>query len=573
MKNLRIVEDSFYLGEEPFQIFSGAIHYFRCAPGEWRDRLEKLKLCGFNTVETYVAWNLHEPREGEFCFDGICDLERFLSIAQELGLYAILRPGPYICAEWDFGGFPAWLKHYPEMKLRCSDPLYMEKVNRFFDALIPRMLPHLTTNGGNILMVQVENEYGSFGCDKTYLAALRDGLIRRGVDVPLFVSDGAIQAMMSAGCVEGALETVNFGSNPEGSFAELEKFQPNAPKMCMEYWCGWFDHWEGTHVERDAESVAEDIRYMKEHGCSFNVYMFYGGTNFGFTNGANYALDDDYCPTTTSYDYNAFLDEAGEPTEKYWAVKAILNPEDQTEIRPRSRFEGRVELTECARLFENLDNISCCVSSPMPMKFDYGFMLSRGKLTGPLEKQPLQLFGLHDRAQVFLDGKEAAVIYRRDKNPENPVIELEEGEEVRLDILVENMGRINYGYGMGDNKGILDGVFYGEKWGHYVMGFENYALPLEDISGLDYREYAEYTEPVFLRGSFMVENPGDTFLSTEGFGKGVAFVNGFNIGRYWEKGPQTELYIPASLLKPGENKLVLFELHHYGPEAVLRASR
>ena len=322
-KNLEVKGGAFYLDGQKIQILSGAIHYFRVVPEYWEDRLKKLKNCGLNTVETYVPWNLHEPEEGEFCFEGICDMEHFFETADALGLYVILRPSPYICAEWEGGGLPYWLLGYNGLKPRCSNGLYFEKVENYYNELMPRIKRHLFKNGGPIIAVQVENEYGSFGNDKEYISRLYRLMLSYELDTFFFTADGTEKYMLNGGLTDGVFATANFGSDPEGNFDALDARRPNQPHFCMEYWCGWFDHWGEKPHKRDAEDIVAPLKRMRERGEHFNIYMFHGGTNFGFMNGANYA--DTYQPTVTSYDYGAFLTENGEYTEQYRLLKNELS--------------------------------------------------------------------------------------------------------------------------------------------------------------------------------------------------------------------------------------------------------
>ena len=287
MSEFKISGRNFAYDGKPVRILSGAIHYFRVVPEYWRDRLLKLKACGLNTVETYVAWNMHEPEPGQFCFEGMADIARFVEIAGELGLFVIVRPGPYICAEWEFGGLPAWLLADSDIRLRCYDRSWLEKVDRFYDELMPRLKPLLCTNGGPVVAMQVENEYGSYGNDKKYLNYLKEGLIRRGIDVLLFTSDGPSDEMLRGGTLPDVYKTVNFGSRPEEGFQKLQEYQPDQPLMCTEFWNGWFDHWGEPHHTRDGKDAADVLDQMLKAGASVNFYMFHGGTNFGFRNGAN----------------------------------------------------------------------------------------------------------------------------------------------------------------------------------------------------------------------------------------------------------------------------------------------
>lgn len=561
MAKLEIREGDFLLEGESFRILSGAIHYFRVVPEYWRDRLLKLKACGFNTVETYVAWNLHEPEPGIFNFEGIADLEKFIQTAAEVGLYVIIRPGPYICSEWDLGGLPPWLLKDPSMRLRCMHKPYLKAVDRFFDALVPKLVPYLSTKGGPIIACQVENEYGSFGNDAEYLTYVKEGLKARGIDVLFFTSDGPTNGMLQGGTLPEVFKTVNFGSNPKEAFAKLLEYQPDQPLVCMEYWNGWFDHWGTEHKVRDGEDVAEVLDEMLGLGASVNFYMFHGGTNFGFFNGANYAGH--YQPTVTSYDYDAPLSEAGDLTDKYFKVRDVMakytkvDPDLLPEPLPKAAY-GKVELDNACSLWSALETLSTpqTAAYPLPMEEtgqNFGFILYRTQVTGPREEEVLEIMGVRDRAHVFLDGKFLGIV-DRDQKQKLEVNVPPEGAE--LTILVENMGRINYGPRLGEHKGIAKGVLLNNQ---FLFGWESYPLPLEDLSQIPWGELKDES-PGFFKGTFKVEEPQDTFLSLPGWEKGVVFINGFNLGRYWAVGPTKTLYVPAPLLKTGENELVVFEL-------------
>ncbi|MEK4343621.1 glycoside hydrolase family 35 protein [Paenibacillus sp. FSL P4-0184] len=565
----------YLLDGQPYRIVSGAIHYFRVVPEYWKDRLLKLKACGFNTVETYIAWNMHEPKEGEFVFDGMADVVSFIELAGELGLHVIVRPSPFICAEWEFGGLPAWLLAYSELQLRCCDPLYLSKVDRYYDELIPRLVPLLSTHGGPILAVQVENEYGSYGNDSSYLRYMRNGLLSRGVDVLLFTSDGPTDEMLLGGTLEDVHATVNFGSCAEESFRKYREYRSEEPLMVMEYWNGWFDHWMEDHHVRDAEDVAGVLDDILTHGSSLNMYMFHGGTNFGFYNGANHIVA--YEPTTTSYDYDAPLTEWGDTTAKFEAVRSVLGKHGFAptcplpEPIPKISY-GKVALMERAELFtaSNLEKLSepvnsVCVQPMEKLGQSYGFIMYSTYVQGPRSRQKLYIEGVRDRAQVFLDGQVLGVIERW--NPQPLELSIPAGG-AQLDILVENMGRINYGPLIRDPKGILDGVRIDNQ---LQYNWTIRTLPLEPgtMASLEYKEQTVEKQeaaalsglPGFYRGCFEAEEIGDTFLRFDGWNKGVAWINGFNLGRYWNAGPQRALYIPGPLLRKGRNELVLFELH------------
>jgi len=568
-------DGQYLLDGQPYRIVSGAIHYFRVVPEYWKDRLLKLKACGFNAVETYIAWNMHEPKEGEFVFDGMADVVSFIELAGELGLHVIVRPSPFICAEWEFGGLPAWLLAYSELQLRCCDPLYLSKVDRYYDELIPRLVPLLSTHGGPILAVQVENEYGSYGNDSSYLRYMRNGLLSRGVDVLLFTSDGPTDEMLLGGTLEDVQATVNFGSCAEESFRKYREYRSEEPLMVMEYWNGWFDHWMEDHHVRDAEDVAGVLDDILTHGSSLNMYMFHGGTNFGFYNGANHIVA--YEPTTTSYDYDAPLTEWGDTTTKFEAVRSVLGKHGFAptcplpEPIPKISY-GKVALMERAELFtaSNLEKLSepvnsVCVQPMEKLGQSYGFILYSTYVQGPRSRQKLYIEGVRDRAQVFLDGQVLGVIERW--NPQPLELSIPAGG-AQLDILIENMGRINYGPLIRDPKGILDGVRIDNQ---LQYNWTIRTLPLEPgtLASLEYKEQTVEKQeaaapsglPGFYRGCFEAEEIGDTYLRFDGWNKGVAWINGFNLGRYWNAGPQRALYIPGPLLRKGRNELVLLELH------------
>lgn len=564
-------DNDFYMDGEKYTVRSGAMHYFRIPKEYWHDRLLKLKECGLNTVETYVPWNLHEPKEGQFDFSNNLNIEEYIALANELGLKVILRPGPYICAEWEFGGFPAWLLKYEKMTLRCNDALYMSKVKRYLDALLCRVRKHLASNGGPIIMIQIENEYGSYGNDKDYLRAIAKIYKENEIDCMCFTSDGSCDSMLSGGALEEYLTVVNFGSNPNANFDALKKFKPNQPLMCGEYWCGWFDHWFENHHTRTTEDLCADFENFFKLNASFNYYMFHGGTNFGFMNGAN--CDEGYAPTVTSYDYCALLNEAGDRTPHYYAVREVIakycgKAPALTASETKKKAYGKVELTEVADLFENINEISTPISHPAPTFMEefgqsYGYILYSSTLQGMRERNTLTIEKVHDRAQIFLDEKLQSTYCRWEMpNEEQKLsLELKSGKSVKLDILVENMGRINYGPELQKEKKGISGVRLGRQ---YHFGWQIYCLPMEDeLDNLKFKKAPKnkITTPTFLRGTLDIkEEPADTFIRLSGFTKGFVKINGFNLGRYFNSaGPQKTLFVPAPILKKGKNEILVFE--------------
>ncbi|MWV46023.1 beta-galactosidase [Paenibacillus sp. HJL G12] len=569
MSTFRYSGSSFYDGDKPVQILSGAIHYFRVVPQYWEDRLLKLKHCGLNTVETYVPWNWHEPKKGQFNFEGMADLVRFIDLAGKLGLYVIVRPSPYICAEWEFGGLPAWLLEDSNMRLRCSYKPFLDHVDDYYDVLLPKLKPLLCTQGGPIIALQIENEFGSYGSDKVYLNYIHDAMVRRGMDVLLFTSDGPEDSMLQGGMVDGVLATVNFGSRAEEAFDKLREYQPDGPLMCMEFWNGWFDHWREEHHTRSAADAALVLDDMLRQGASVNFYMFHGGTNFGFYNGANGHVKDSYEPTVTSYDYDALLSESGEPTAKYHAVRDVIakyKTVDAAELPaplPKKDY-GTVVMTQQATLATNLERISKPVRSAYTETMeklgqDFGFIQYDTFIPGPRSQNKLYIQELRDRALVFLDGEYAGTV---DRCESDTTIEFEVPDKGQhLSLLVENMGRVNYGPYLKDSKGITEGVRFGLQ---FLSDWTMYPLPLNDLSGLEFQALERQNAkngPAFYRGEFFAEEPADTFIRLEGWTKGIVFVNGFNLGHYWDQGPQKTLYVPGPLLKQGQNEIVVFELY------------
>ena len=576
MTTLSYQGKQFFVEGKPTQLISGAVHYYRIVPEYWEDRLLKLKALGCNCVETYIAWNMHEPREGQFNFEGMADVAEFVRVAERVGLYVIVRPSPYICAEWEFGGLPAWLLK-DEMRLRCSDPRYLDKVAAYYDALLPQLTPLLATQGGPIIAVQIENEYGSYGNDHAYLQSLRQMLIERGVDVLLFTSDGPQDDMLQGGMAEGVLATVNFGSRVEEAFDKLKEYQPDAPLMCMEYWNGWFDHWFEQHHTRNVEDATNVLDDMLRIGASVNFYMAHGGTNFGFWNGANHGGK--YEPTVTSYDYDVAISEAGDLTPKYYAFREVIGkyvelPEGELPANTPKADYGAVQVSRRVNLFDTLASMADAKTSvcPEPMEKygqNYGFIMYSTRISGPRPESRLTIQDVRDRALVFLDRKLVGVVERWD--PKSIPVVIPEGG-AQLDILVENMGRVNYGPELYDRKGITHGVRLN---GQFLFHWEVRNLELETLDGLRFDAPAselEGEQPGFYEATLTIEGtPKDTFLRLDGWKKGVVFINGFNLGRYWEVGPQQTLFVPAPILREGGNDIVVFELHAAGNQLCFEA--
>lgn len=571
------IRDNFYLNGEPFKIISGAFHYFRTVPEYWQDRIEKLVNMGCNTVETYIPWNFHEPEKGNFRFDGMHDIERFIHLAEKMGLYIIIRPSPYICSEWEFGGLPAWLLRDRNMRLRCSYEPYLNAVKEYYSVLIPKLVPHQCDRGGGVILVQLENEYGYYGNDTAYLEFLRDTLRELGVTVPFVTSDGPwSEPKFKSGMLNGALPTGNFGSGAEWQFGQMRKYiGENKPLMCMEFWNGWFDAWGEEHHTTSPEKAASELDELLKRG-SVNFYMFEGGTNFGFMSGRNGGSK---TGDVTSYDYDAPLTEDGQITEKYRLFKEVIAKYTDiheipltTEIRRRAY--GRISCTGKTDLFSVLDKISVPVKSSYPLTMedigqDYGYILYRTKIRDVETVSEIRLEGAADRVQCYHNGEFVYTAFAEN------MWEKFEPQQKRtsgiIDLLCENTGRENFGTGLeNQRKGISGGVKIND---HRHFGFEIYPLPLDErqLAALDFGiGYIENT-PAFYRFELDIDEPCDTFLDTDGFGKGCAFVNGFNIGRFWEIGPQKRLYIPAPLLQIGKNTIVIFETEGKAADSIFLA--
>ncbi|WP_320774506.1 glycoside hydrolase family 35 protein [Streptomyces sp. CRN 30] len=581
---LQLSPEGFTLDGRPLRLLSGALHYFRVLPEQWPHRLRMLRALGLNTVETYVPWNLHEPRPGTFDFTGLADLDGFLRAAREAGLYAIVRPAPYICAEWENGGLPWWLSADPEVRAtRCRDAAYLAHVDRWYDRVVPLVAGHQITRGGNVLLVQVENEYGSYGTDTGYLDHLARGLRARGIDVPLFTSDGAEDFFLTGGTLPGTLATVNFGSRAAGSLARLRRTRPDDPLMCAEFWCGWFDHWGERHVVRDPADAAKTLAEILETGASVNLYMAHGGTNFATWAGANAAdpaTGEGYLPTVTSYDYDAPIDERGAATAKFHALREVLaayadgplpEPPPPAPLLP----PASIPLTESLRLFDVLGHLAGDeVRAPEPPSFEelgiaHGLVLYGTRIPGPRGPYALTAHRLADRAHVFLDGAPLGVL-ERGASASLPDVAVP-GPHARLELLVESMGRINYGSGDPDRKGVGRVLHTQQRLHDWTAR----PVPLGHGTpdGLPWGTPGTATTgPVLHRGFLDVREPADTFVGLTGLSKGYLWVNGFCVGRYWpDRGPQRTLYVPWPLLRPGANEIVVLELDHAdAPHAVLR---
>ena len=563
-ERIRIDEGAFVVNGKDVQLICGEMHYPRIPHEYWRDRLQRARAMGLNTISVYVFWNFHERQPGEFDFSGQADVAEFVRLAQEEGLYVILRPGPYVCAEWDFGGYPSWLLKEKNMVYRSKDARFLQYCERYIKALGEQLAPLTINNGGNILMVQVENEYGSYDADKEYLAALRDMIKEAGFNVPLFTCDGGGQ--VEAGHIDGALPTLN-GVFSEDIFKIVDKYHPGGPYFVAEFYPAWFDVWGQHHSTVDYKRPAEQLDWMLGHGVSVSMYMFHGGTNFWYTNGANTAGG--YRPQPTSYDYDAPLGEWGNCYPKYHAFREVIQkylPEgtvlpDVPADNSTTSFAA-IELKESAPLKSAFHQTTQSenVLSMEDLGVDFGYIHYQTTIN-KAGKQKLIIQDLRDYAVILVNGKQVASLDRR-YNQNNVLLDIPQAPAV-LEILVENTGRVNYGPDIQFNrKGITNQVLWGDE---KLTGWSITPLPLykEKVSELNFGESVRGV-PAFHKGVFNLQKKGDSLVDMSQWGKGAVWVNGKSLGRFWNIGPQQTLYVPAPWLKEGENEIVVFEMEDTG---------
>ena len=564
---------------EPAVLMSGSIHYARVPRAYWHDRMKKAKAMGLNCISTYMFWNAHEKVQGEYDFSGNLDIAAFVRAAQEEGLWVILRPSPYVCAEWTLGGLPQWLLADPDMKIRSNDPKFLKAMARYTQEVGKQLAKLQITKGGPIIMVQIENEYGQFGNpnsaeDKAYNRAIYQQVLDAGFEVPLIRCDWAIKETVMTAHIDGVWPTMNFGSNAQNAFTEFDKFFPGYPKMAGEYWIGWFDHWGAQHSTTEAAKHVRDIRWMLDNDVSFNMYMVHGGTNFGFTSGANWSSNS-YQPDTTSYDYSAAIDETGRVNDKFYKFRdAIMSylpegyklPDVPEQIK---RIEvPEFELTEYAS-FDDLRGKVFASEKPQYLEalgqYQGLAIYSTEFENSKAGKQQLSFSELKDRAIVIVNGERMATLDRTRKERFTS-LKLPVGK-VKLDILLENMGHINYSRMlMVDRKGLGSVTLDGKE----LTSWQTYTFPLEDLSGLKFSKKAisDSPLPVFYKGEFTVNEIGDTMLDMSGWGKGMVWVNGVNLGRYWQIGPQYTLFMPGCWLKADSNEIIVMDIEPTGKTSV-----
>ncbi len=572
-KTFAVGENTFLLNGKPFVIRAGELHYPRIPREYWEHRIQMCKAMGMNTICIYIFWNFHEQVQGKYDFTGQADVAEFVRLIQKNGMYCIVRPGPYVCAEWDMGGLPWWLLKKPDLAVRnLSDTFFMDNARKFIREVGKQLAPLQIQNGGNIIMVQVENEYGVWGKDEKYMETIRDEIRNAGFDkVQLFRCDWS--SNFNNYQVKDVFSTLNFGagSNIEDQFRLYSKLNPTAPKMCSEYWSGWFDYWGRPHETRSVESFIGSLKDMMDRKISFSLYMAHGGTSFGQWGGAN---SPPYRSNVASYDYNAPISEAGLPTEKFYAVRDLLknylnegeSVPDAPAAKPTITIPG-FTLAQTANLFENLPTSHQSEDiKPMEM-FDQGWgsILYRTTLKPNKEKSKLIVTDLHDWALIYLNGKLIGKVERRlaENAIELPAIE----KESRLDILVDAMGRVNYDKTIIDRKGITEKVELQTASGNAKLkNWRVYSFPV-DYTFQKSQKYKNIKAngPAWYRGRFNLDQTGDTYIDMSTWGKGMVWVNGYNLGRYWKIGPQQTLYLPGCWLHQGENEIIVLDLE--GPSA------
>lgn len=560
----QIGETDFLLDGEPHRIISGAIHYPRVHPDLWRDRIRKARLMGLNAIETYVAWNAHEPVRGTWDQSGPLDLGRFLDTVADEGLHAIVRPGPYVCAEWHNGGLPVWLTADSDLRLRSSDPKYLEAVTGYLEKVNAIIAPRQIDRGGSVILVQIENEYGAYGSDKAYLSELVRLTRDAGITVPLTQVDQPIPHMLEGGAHEALHKTGSFGARVTERLATLREHQQTGPLMCMEFWCGWFDHWGEKHHTTTHEDSARELDALLAAGASVNIYMVHGGTNFGLTAGANDSGR--YLPMVTSYDYDSPISESGDLTEKFLAFREVIGRYAPVPDEPLPQSvdapEFTVPLEAVGAPLEGVASEIREFSTPPTMdELGADVVLAEYSASLPTTRVGVLDAEIRDYAWVQRDGAPIGLLQRTIADTS---IALPAGNELRL--LVEETGRVNYDTRIGEAKGLvgpprLNGTEVAGPW--QVRTFDVPALgnavaegSAEDALIVD----GHAVGPVGLRGDFTLEQPADLFLDTTGWGKGYAWVNGFFLGRYWRRGPQRTLYVPGPATRAGANSVVIVEL-------------
>lgn len=552
--------EDFFLDGKPFRIKSGEMHPDRIPAQYWRHRVQMAKAMGLNTIAAYVFWNYHETSEAKFDFSTENrDLGKFLAICQEEGMWVLLRPGPYCCGEWDFGGIPTYLLRYTDLKIRCQDPRYINAAGRYLTRLAQIVKPFQVSQGGPILMVQLENEYGSYGNDRQYITWLHDFWRAHGIDVPFYTGDGPTDFMLEAGSFPGCAVGLDSGSSL-GDWDVAKKNNPGVPIFSSETYPGWLTHWGEAFATNSTESIVKELLFLFQNKKSFSLYVVHGGTNFGFTAGAN-SGGKGYEPDITSYDYDAPITEQGRATPKYMAMREIIGEGKPLPAIPDPIPTVKLPAITMKRWTTLWDHLPQPTVHPQPVTFEalgqnQGLVLYRTKLIGH-KSGSLTVTDLHDWALVYVDGKFVGTLDRRQGVKS---IELPKSDSATptLDLLVEGMGHINYGQDMIDRKGITDRVTLN---GMTLMNWQTWQFPLESkwVTALPEGTKSDRKGVVF-KGNFTVDAPADTFLDLSHYKKGYVWVNGHNLGRFWEIGPQKNLYCPAPWLRKGQNEVLVLDL-------------
>ena len=569
-------DKTFLLNGQPFIVKAAEVHYPRIPRPYWEHRIQMCKALGMNAVCIYIFWNIHEQQEGVFDFTGNNDVAEFCRLAQKNGMYVIVRPGPYVCAEWEMGGLPWWLLKKKDIKLRERDPYFMERVKIFEEKVGQQLKPLTIQNGGPIIMIQVENEYGSYGEDKPYVSEIRDCL--RGIygkELSLFQCDWSSNFEKNG--LDDLTWTMNFGTgaNIDDQFRRLGELRPNAPKMCSEFWSGWFDKWGARHETRPAKDMVEGMDEMLSKGISFSLYMTHGGTSFGHWAGAN---SPGFAPDVTSYDYDAPINEYGQATPKFWELRTMMQkysdkklpnvPKAPMPIITVPKFELK---TFSELLIANGKEEKGTLKTFEDMDMGWGMIL----YTTTLPEIPVQSVltaEIHDFGQVFINGDYIGKIDRVKNEKSITLPPVKKGQ--KLNILVEGMGRINFGRAIKDYKGIIGDVtltadvdnnevtWKPQLWTNLAINdsYETAVESLKLVQNSDMNKPTEKSKRGYYRGYFNLSKVGDTFLNFETWGKGQVWVNGHAMGRIWSIGPQQTLYVPGCWLKKGKNEVIVLDI-------------
>lgn len=559
-------KNDFLLDGKPLQLISGEMHPARIPKEYWRHRIQMAKAMGCNSIAVYIFWNYHESREGQFDFTSTNHhIRDFIKICKEEGMWVILRPGPYVCAEWDFGGLPPYLLKIPDIKIRCLDTRFMNAVTRYITALAKEISPLQCTKSGPIIMLQIENEYGSYGNDRAYLETLRQLWLKNGIEVPFYTADGPTAYMLEAGNIDGAAIGLDSGSDDK-DFEQAKKHNPNVPAFSSETYPGWLTHWGEKWARPDTQDLKKELVYLLQNKKSVNFYVIHGGTNFGFTAGANAFTPTQFQPDITSYDYDAPINEQGLPNAKYFMLRRLIEEAVDYNIPAVPISIKSIDIPPITLSKANsLLNIKWpALKSPQPRPMEYygqnqGLISYKTKLVGH-KSGKLKIWEPHDYALIFLNGKFIDTVYRDGGNWEVNLPKTDSAYP-ELEIIVEGMGHINFAQFMIDRKGITDRVTLN---GMTLMNWDISLLPMDDRfikqhqSAISIKN--ETDNPChFFTGTFILTETGDTYFDLSNYFKGMVYINGHNLGRHWNIGPQKRLYCPASWLRKGQNNILVFD--------------